>query len=163
MKTFEINMKQYINKPLDVVFEFFSKPENLEMITPESLSFNILTPTPIKMEKGSLIDYTIRLFGIPIHWRTLISDYEPPFRFVDQQIKGPYTFWHHTHTFQQVDGGVEIIDKVKYSLPMGWLGTLVHSIWVRKDLEKIFEHRKTVIQDYFKILNISIDERTPKS
>jgi len=163
MKTFEINMKQYINKPLDVVFEFFSKPENLEMITPESLSFNILTPTPIKMEKGSLIDYTIRLFGIPIHWRTLISDYEPPFRFVDQQIKGPYTFWHHTHTFQQVDGGVEIIDKVKYSLPMGWLGTLVHSIWVRKDLEKIFEHRKTVIQNYFEILNISIDERTPKS
>ena len=162
MKTFEINTKQYINKSLDVVFEFFSKPENLEMITPESLSFNILTPTPIKMEKGSLIDYTIRLFGIPIHWRTLISDYEPPFRFVDQQIKGPYTFWHHTHTFQQVDGGVEIIDKVKYSLPMGWLGTLVHSIWVRKDLEKIFEHRKTVIQDYFDILNIST-ERTPGS
>ncbi|MGY8764362.1 MAG: SRPBCC family protein, partial [Fidelibacterota bacterium] len=119
MKTFEINTKQYINKPLEVVFEFFSKPENLEMITPESLSFNILTPIPIRMEKGSLIDYTIRLFGIPIHWRTLISDYEPPFRFVDQQIKGPYTFWHHTHTFQQVDGGVEIIDKVKYSLPMG--------------------------------------------
>jgi ligand-binding SRPBCC domain-containing protein len=162
MKTFEINMKQYINKPLDIVFEFFSKPENLEMITPESLSFNILTPTPIKMGKGSLVDYTIRLFGIPIHWRTLISDYEPPFRFVDQQIKGPYTFWHHTHTFQQVDGGVEILDKVKYSLPMGWLGTLVHSIWVRKDLEKIFEHRKTVIQDYFDILNIST-ERTPGS
>ena len=154
MKTFEINTKQYINKPLEVVFEFFSKPENLEMITPESLSFNILTPIPIRMEKGSLIDYTIRLFGIPVHWRTLISDYEPPFRFVDQQIKGPYTFWHHTHTFQPVDGGVEIIDKVKYSLPLGWLGTLVHSIWVRKDLEKIFEHRKTVIQNYFEIINI---------
>ena len=158
MKTFEISTKQYINKPLEVVFEFFSKPENLEMITPASLSFNILTPTPIKMGKGSLIDYTIRLFGIPIHWRTLISDYEPPFRFVDQQIKGPYTFWHHTHTFQSVDGGVEIIDKVKYSLPMGWLGTLVHSIWVRKDLEKIFEYRKTVIQDYFEIINISTEK-----
>ena len=157
MKTFEINIKQHINKPLEVVFEFFSKPENLEMITPESLSFNILTPTPIKMEKGSLIDYTIRLFGIPIHWRTLISDYEPPFRFVDQQIKGPYTFWHHTHTFRSVNGGVEIIDRVKYSLPLGWLGTLVHSIWVRKDLEKIFEHRKTVIQNYFDIINISTE------
>ena len=160
MKTFEINTKQYINKPLEVVFEFFSKPENLEMITPESLSFNILTPIPIRMEKGSLIDYTIRLFGIPIHWRTLISDYEPPFRFVDQQIKGPYTFWHHTHTFQSVDGGVEIIDKVKYSLPMGWLGTLAHSIWVRKDLEKIFEHRKTVVQNYFEIINISTERTT---
>jgi ligand-binding SRPBCC domain-containing protein len=160
MKTFEINMKQYINKPLDVVFQFFSKPENLEMITPKSLSFNILTPIPIRMEKGSLIDYTIRLFGIPIHWRSLISDYEPPFRFVDQQIKGPYTFWHHTHTFQAVEGGVEIIDKIKYSLPMGWLGTLVHSIWVRKDLEKIFEHRKTVIQNYFEIINISTERMT---
>lgn len=157
MKTFEINTKQYINKPLDVVFQFFSKPENLEMITPESLSFNILTPISIRMETGSLIDYTIRLFGIPIHWRTLISDYEPPFRFVDQQIKGPYTFWHHTHTFQAVEGGVEIIDKVKYSLPLGWLGTLAHSIWVRKDLEKIFKHRKTVIQNYFEIINISTE------
>jgi hypothetical protein len=157
MKTFEINMKQYINKPLEVVFEFFSKPENLEMITPKSLSFNILTPTPIKMGKGSLIDYTIRLFGIPIHWRTLISDYEPPFRFVDQQIKGPYTFWHHTHTFRLVEGGVEIIDQVKYSLPLGWLGTLAHAIWVRKDLEKIFEYRKTVIQNYFEIKNISTE------
>jgi len=159
MKTFEINMKQYINKPLDVVFEFFSKPENLEMITPKSLSFNILTPTPIKMEKGSLIDYTIRLFGIPIHWRTLISDYEPPFRFVDQQIKGPYTFWHHTHTFKLVEGGVEIIDEVKYSLPLGWLGTLAHAIWVRKDLEKIFEYRKTVIQHYFDTTNISTERK----
>jgi len=159
MKTFEINMKQYINKPLEVVFEFFSKPENLEMITPKSLSFNILTPTPIKMEKGSLIDYTIRLFGIPIHWRTLISDYEPPFRFVDQQIKGPYTFWHHTHTFKLVEGGVEIIDEVKYSLPLGWLGTLAHAIWVRKDLEKIFEYRKTVIQHYFDTTNISNERK----
>ena len=157
MKTFEINMKQYINKPLDVVFEFFSKPENLEIITPESLSFNILTPTPIKMGKGSLVDYTIRLFGIPIHWRTLISDYEPPFRFVDQQIKGPYTFWHHTHTFKLVEGGVEIIDQVKYSLPLGWLGTLAHAIWVRKDLEKIFEYRKTIIQNYFEIKNLSTE------
>ena len=157
MKTFEINIKQHINKPLEVVFEFFSKPENLEMITPESLSFNMLTPTPVKMEKGSLIDYTIRLFGIPIHWRTLISDYEPPFRFVDQQIKGPYTFWHHTHTFKLVEGGVEIIDEVKYSLPLGWLGTLAHAIWVRKDLEEIFEYRKTVIQNYFEINNISTE------
>ena len=159
MKTFEINMKQYINKPLEVVFEFFSKPENLEMITPKSLSFNILTPTPIKMEKGSLIDYTIRLFGISIHWRTLISDYEPPFRFVDQQIKGPYTFWHHTHTFKLVEGGVEIIDQVKYSLPLGWLGTMAHAIWVRKDLEKIFEYRKTVIQHYFDTTNISTERK----
>jgi ligand-binding SRPBCC domain-containing protein len=157
MKTFEINMKQYINKPIEVVFEFFSKPENLEVITPESLSFNILTPIPIRMEKGSLIDYTISLFGISIHWRTLITDYEPPFRFVDQQIKGPYAFWHHTHTFQSVEGGVEIIDSVKYSLPFGWLGILAHSIWVRNNLERIFEHRKAVIQNYFEIINISTE------
>ena len=83
-------------------------------------------------------------------------------RFVDPQINGPYTFWHHTHMVQAVEGGVEIIDKVKYSLPLGWLGTLAHSIWVRKDLEKIFEHRKNVIQNYFEIINIST-ERIIKS
>ena len=87
MKTFEINTKQYINKPLDVVFRFFSKPENLEMITPKSLSFNILTPIPIRMEKGSLIDYTIRLFGIPIHWRTSCS---PTLSNACNAAKSPY-------------------------------------------------------------------------
>ena len=96
MKLYEINTTQFIEKPIEVVFDFFSKPENLERITPKNLSFKILTPTPIKMEKGALIDYTIKIIVVPIHWRTYISDYDPPHKFVDQQIKGPYSFWHHT-------------------------------------------------------------------
>ena len=140
MKIYKITTKQIIQRPLAEVFAFFSQPENLALITPDHLAFNIITPPPVEMKQGAIIDYTIRLFKVSIHWRTLITSFEPPFRFVDEQIKGPYNFWHHTHTFQPVDGGVEIIDKVKYSLPLGWLGTLAHSIWVRKDLEKIFEH-----------------------
>ena len=149
MKTYEINTTQFIEKPIEVVFDFFSKPENLERITPKNLSFKILTPTPIKMEKGALIDYTIKIIVVPIHWRTYISDYDPPHKFVDQQIKGPYSFWHHTHTFKEVEGGVEIKDKVKYAIPMGLLGRFVHAIYIKNDLKKIFAHRKTVIDDVF--------------
>ena len=149
MKTYEINTTQFIDKPIDVVFDFFSKPENLERITPKNLSFKILTPTPIKMEKGALIDYTIKIIVVPIHWRTFISYYDPPFKFVDQQVKGPYAFWHHTHTFKEVEGGVEIKDNVKYAIPMGLLGRFIHAIYIKNDLKKIFAHRKIVIKDVF--------------
>ena len=147
MKTFELTKKQLINSSMENVFNFFSKPENLKTITPEKLSFNILTPTPINMGNGTVIDYTIKLFGIPIHWRTLITNYNPPYEFVDEQIKGPYNFWHHTHKFKQVDGGVEISDRVIYSIPMGIIGRVLHFIWIKRDLEKIFSHRKKVIED----------------
>ena len=96
---------------IEKVFKFFSNPKNLKKITPDSLCFNIITPDPIKMSKGILLDYTIKLFRFPVHWKTFISDYDPPNFFVDQQIKGPYTLWHHTHIFNKVDNGVEIIKK----------------------------------------------------
>ena len=108
MKTFELTKTQVINSSMDNVFDFFSKPENLKAITPEKLSFKILTPTPITMGKGTVIDYTIRLFKIPVHWRTLITKYDPPHEFIDEQMKGPYNFWHHTHKFKKVDGGVAV-------------------------------------------------------
>ena len=149
MKIYELNKTQFINQPIDVVFNFFSKPENLALITPSKLAFKILTPTPITINKGTLIDYTIRLMGFPVHWRTLITKYNPPYEFVDEQIKGPYLFWHHTHTFKAVNGGSEIKDKVKYSIPMGYLGQFIHKIWIKKDLEKIFEYRKAVIDKLF--------------
>ena len=106
MKIYELNITQRIDAPLEKVFDFFSKPENLAEITPSKLGFNILPPSPIVMEKGTLIDYTIKLFGIPIRWRTLITSYNPPKKFVDEQLKGPYSFWHHTHTFESIDQGV---------------------------------------------------------
>lgn len=149
MKTYEINTTQFIDKPLETVFHFFSKPENLEQMTPKNLSFKILTPKPIKMEKGALIDYTIRIVVIPIHWRSYVSKYYPPYEFVDEQVKGPYAFWHHTHTFKEVDGGVEIKDRVKYAIPMGILGRFIHAIYIKNDLKKIFTHRKIAIENVF--------------
>ena len=161
MKIYELNKIQFINQPIDVVFNFFSKPENLALITPSKLAFKILTPTPITINKGTLIDYTIRLMRFPVHWRTLITKYNPPYEFVDEQIKGPYLFWHHTHTFKAVNGGSEIKDKVRYSIPMGYLGQFIHKIWIKKDLEKIFEYRKAVIDKLFNQSDsriLSIDE-----
>ena len=152
MKIYELNKTQYIQRSIEEVFSFFEKAENLALITPGKLAFKILTPTPISMVKGTLIDYTIRLMGIPIHWRTLITKYNPPHEFVDEQIKGPYKFWHHTHTFKVIDGGVQINDSVRYGIPMGILGQLVHQVWIKKNLENIFEYRKTVID---KLLNQS--------
>ena len=149
MKLYTLESNQFINKPIEEVFQFFSKPENLSVITPAKLGFKILSPNPIKMEVGRLIDYNIYLLGIPIHWRTLITDYEPPNMFVDQQIKGPYAMWHHTHTFHKVKGGVEIKDRVVYSIPFGYLGRLLNYLWIKRDLNNIFLHRKKVIDKLF--------------
>lgn len=149
MKLYTLESNQFINKPIEEVFQFFSKPENLSVITPAKLGFKILSPNPIKMGVGRLIDYNIYLMGIPIHWRTLITDYEPPNMFVDQQIKGPYAMWHHTHTFHKVKGGVEIKDRVVYSIPFGFLGRLLNYLWIKRDLNNIFLHRKKVIDKLF--------------
>lgn len=149
MKIYKIKTEQFIKRSLAEVFDFFSRPENLSEITPPEINFRILTPLPLEMKQGTVIDYTIKLFKIPVHWRTLITTYEPPHRFVDEQIKGPYTLWHHTHIFKEVSGGVEIHDSVSYSIPFGFLGRLLHAVWIKRDLEQIFEHRKNVIDHIF--------------
>ena len=149
MKLYTLESTQLIEKPAEEVFNFFSKPENLSVITPSKLGFIILTPTPIEMGVGRLIDYKIYLLGIPIHWRTLITDYKPPHMFVDQQVKGPYKMWHHTHTFNKVKNGVEIKDRIVYSIPFGILGRILNFLWIRKDLENIFAHRKKIINKLF--------------
>ena len=83
--------------------------------------------------------------GIPVHWRTIITDYDPPHMFIDQQLKGPYSLWHHTHTFKKIENGVEIKDRIIYSIPFGWMGQLLHKFWIKKDLNNIFSHRRKVI------------------
>lgn len=139
-------------RTLDEVFPFFANPENLESITPPWLNFQILTPRPIPMRPGAIIDYKISLRGIPIRWKTVIAAYEPPRMFIDMQIKGPYWLWEHTHTFEPVhrEGrfvGTRIGDRVRY-LPLDiprWvpgLGGLIHRLMVRPDLEKIFAYRQ---------------------
>jgi ligand-binding SRPBCC domain-containing protein len=150
MKDHKLETVTIINKPLDEVFAFFSKAENLNAITPPELDFKILTPTPIKMYPGTLIDYRIKLNGIPFKWRTEICVWEPPYRFVDQQLKGPYQKWHHTHAFKDLgDGRTEMTDTVLYQSP-GWiLEPIIHHLFVKKRVEAIFKYREETLLKIF--------------
>ena len=150
MKVYTLKFEQKINKPIEEVFSFFSKPENLALITPPKLNFKILTPTPIEMKEGQLIDYTIKLYGFEVRWRTLITEYEYPKKFIDQQIKGPYSMWHHVHTFYDHGDCVHMIDKIDYSVSFGLIGSLVNKLLIKKDLIKIFDYRKNIIDKHFK-------------
>lgn len=149
MTPYVLERKQFLPVPPDEAFRFFDRPENLAEITPAELGFRILTPSPIAMKEGALIDYTIRVLGMPVRWTTIITSYDPPRGFVDLQLKGPYSFWHHTHAFRAVDGGTEMTDTVRYLLPFGPLGALAHAVAVRRQLEGIFEHRSRVIAGRF--------------
>ncbi len=146
MTVHRLHREQVVDRSLDDVFEFFARPENLARITPPSMGFVILTPSPIEMKPGALIDYTVRTFGLPIRWTTLITAYEPPHRFIDVQLRGPYSFWHHTHTFEADGDRTRIIDEVRYALPFGPLGDLIHALVVRRQLARIFDYRAGVIE-----------------
>ena len=150
MKVYKLKFEQKINSSLGQVFSFFSKPENLALITPPELDFKILTPGPIKMKEGQLIDYTIKIFGLKIRWRTLITEFDYPNSFVDQQIKGPYSMWHHKHTFHDCKDFVHMVDEINYSVSFGFLGRIMNYFFIRKDLVKIFNYRKNIINKHFK-------------
>jgi len=128
--------------PLEKVFDFFSKAENLEMLTPPWLRFRIETPQPIQMRQGATIAYRLRVRGVPLRWLTEIELWRPPYEFVDVQVKGPYKLWRHTHRFQESKDGTRIVDVVNYTLPFGPLGRLVHRLQVARDFTKIFEYRE---------------------
>lgn len=145
MKTHTLERRQILPVPLGEVFAFFESPENLARITPPRLDFRILTPRPIHMKTGTVIDYTVRWLGMPVRWRTLITTYEPGRRFVDEQITGPYSLWHHTHEFAAREGGTAMTDRVVYMMPLGPLGELAHELMVRRQLEEIFDYRAEVI------------------
>ena len=137
--------EQRLPGPPQEVFPFFADAGNLEAITPPWLAFSITTPRPIEMRQGALIEYRLRLHGLPIRWLTVIADWEPGVRFVDTQVRGPYALWHHTHEFEPDGDGTLMRDTVRYALPLGPLGVLAHRLFVARDLERIFDYRAAAL------------------
>jgi ligand-binding SRPBCC domain-containing protein len=128
------------------VFPFFADAHNLEAITPPWLGFRVATPRPIAMRAGTLIEYRLRLRGLPLAWLTRIAEWTPGVRFVDEQLSGPYRLWHHTHEFEPDGaGGTLMRDTVRYALPCWPLGEVAHALLVRRDLAAIFDHRREAV------------------
>lgn len=142
----ELVSELWLPVPPDKLFPFFADAANLETLTPPWLRFRILTPPPIEMREGTLIDYRLRIHGVPIRWRTRISVWEPPRRFVDEQLRGPYRQWIHEHTFEPKDGGTLVRDHVRYAVLADWL---LHRWFVRPDIERIFAYRSEVLRRLF--------------
>lgn len=140
---------QWIARPLDEVFAFFADAHNLEAITPPWLGFHILSVNTDAVREGTEIRYRLKLHGIPIHWKTQIRQWNPPCRFIDVQLSGPYRLWHHTHSFAAHNGGTKMTDVVRYRLPFGVLGRLINAVKVRGDVRRIFDYRREQIRRRF--------------
>lgn len=140
---------QIVPRGPEEVFAFFSDAHNLRALTPPYLRLEILTPSPITMRAGTRIDYTLRLFGVPMRWRTRIDAWRPGACFVDLQESGPYAFWRHTHRFEPTREGTRIVDVVEYALPLGLLGRVTHALVVGRVLKRIFDFRVAAIRDRF--------------
>jgi ligand-binding SRPBCC domain-containing protein len=146
MRLHVLEREQLVPRPLDEVFSFFAQARNLERITPPWLRFEVLTPEPIAMAAGTLIDYRLRLRGIPLRWLSRIEEWEHERAFADRQLRGPYRLWHHRHEFAPRGGGTVVRDRVRYALPLGRLGSLAHGAFVRRDLERIFDYRRAAVR-----------------
>ena len=154
MKIHRLVREQLLGGSIEEVFAFFADIHNLERITPRWLGFHILGMQPDSMGAGAIIDYTIRLAGVPVRWRTRIVDWQPGKQFGDVQERGPYALWEHTHSFREVPGGVLMRDEVRYALPLGPLGAFAHAVAVRASLGRIFDYRYDVLAARFPILSL---------
>jgi ligand-binding SRPBCC domain-containing protein len=146
MKIREFQSELWLPLPPAELFPFFADAANLDALTPPWLHFRIVTPAPIVLREGALIDYRLRVHGLPLRWRTRINVWQPPHRFVDEQIRGPYRQWIHEHTFEACDGGTLARDHVRYAVPLDFL---VHRWFVRPDIERIFQFRAEALRKRF--------------
>jgi ligand-binding SRPBCC domain-containing protein len=146
MTTTTFRTECWLPEPIGRVFSFFADAANLGVITPPWLHFTILTPLPITMRVGALIDYRLRVHGLPLRWQTEITGWAPPYRFVDEQRRGPYRLWVHTHTFEERDGGTLCRDQVDYAVSGG---ALIDRLFVRRDVKAIFAYRERALKTRF--------------
>ena len=148
MRIHTLRREQLLDGTPDEVFPFFADAHNLEGITPPLLHFTVITPRPITMQVGTLIEYRLRVHGLPVRWQTLIQEWMPGERFVDVQLRGPYALWHHTHEFEPAGPGrTRMTDTVRYAIGFGAAGELAHRLFVGRDVRSIFEHRADVLGD----------------
>ena len=145
-RSFRLSAALVVPAPIDTVFAFFADAGNLEAITPTWLHFRVLQVAPPAVRYGTVIDYRLRLHGLPLRWRSVISAWDPPHRFVDEQLRGPYRRWHHEHTFGAVSGGTEVRDRVDYELR---LGAAVGARLVARDVRAIFAYRQRTLAARF--------------
>jgi ligand-binding SRPBCC domain-containing protein len=146
MRIREFQTELWLPRPREEVFAFFADAANLDAITPPWVHFHTVTPAPIEMRPGTLIDHKLRIHGVPIRWRSRITVWEPPARFVDEQVRGPYRLWRHEHVFEERDAGTLVRDRVQYAVPFDFV---VHELFVRRDVEKIFAHRTETLRQRF--------------
>jgi ligand-binding SRPBCC domain-containing protein len=149
MRAHTLAREQLVERPVAEVFDFFAQARNLEAITPPWLGFAVLTPEPIEMRPGTLIEYRLSLHRVPVRWLTRIEAWEPGRLFVDRQVRGPYKVWHHRHEFEPHPRGTVVRDRVRYALPLGPLGAAARLAFVRRDLERIFEFRRAAVERAF--------------
>ncbi|MEO5590321.1 MAG: SRPBCC family protein [Gemmatimonadaceae bacterium] len=147
-KEYVLKRTVHVQRPLLEVFEFFAAAENLERLTPPELGFQILSHPSQEMKTGTLIEYRIKLHGLPMKWLTEITGWDPPHSFEDTQLRGPYAKWVHTHTFTAEEGGTRVDDRVVYALPLDPLGRIAHPI-IARQLRRIFEYRGSVMREIF--------------
>lgn len=148
MAVYEIKQQQYINRPLKEVWDFFSNPKNLATITPAYMKFTVTSDQEEKIYAGQIITYKVSpVLGIPLFWMTEITQVKEGHHFIDEQRIGPYKLWHHQHFFEEKDGGVLMKDHVHYQLPFGFLGSIAHSLFVKRQLTSIFNFRKKKVDE----------------
>ncbi|MFN3326189.1 MAG: SRPBCC family protein [Bryobacteraceae bacterium] len=147
VKVYTLACSLIVPAPIERAFSIFEDPYNLGRITPSWLRFRVTSAGRVVMRRGAEIEYRLSWLGIPLAWKTLVTEYDPPRRFVDEQAKGPYSLWRHHHMFREVEGGTEVADRVEYALPLGLLGRLAHRLIVAEQLRRIFRFRQRKIAE----------------